>query len=150
MKYVDYLEQAKNKKISEHFTLYEVCYSYTALKNNIDNIPTPQIILNATKLASMVLEPIRKHFNKPLTINCLYRSPILNTKVGGAVNSQHRFGQAADFYIEGVKIEDIFQWCKANLKFDQLIQEGTWIHISYAQKNRQQSLRFVNGKYIAG
>lgn len=147
--YAEYLLQAKSKKISDHFTLYDVCHSDTALKNKIDNIPTAQIIVNATVLTGKCLEPIRKHFNKPLIVNCMYRSPILNSKIGGAVNSQHRFGQACDFTVKGADLKIVFAWCKANLKFDQLIYEGTWIHISYTNnKNRQQSLKLVNGKYL--
>ena len=38
---------------------------------------------------------------------------------------------------------------KNNMIFDQLIQEGTWVHVSFnAIKNRHQALRLINGKYI--
>ena len=36
----------------------------------------------------------------------------------------------------------LFDWCKENLEFDQLINEYdfTWVHISYTVKNRKQIL----------
>lgn len=151
MKYAEYLLKAKSKKISDHFTLYDVCHSDVALAHNIDNIPTAQIIINATLLASKCLEPIGKHFNKPVIVNCIYRSPILNASkwINGATNSQHRFGQACDFTVQGADLKMVFAWCKANLNYDQLIYEGTWIHISYTNgKNRKQTFKLVNGAYI--
>jgi len=150
MTYAEYLLLAKTKKISDHFTLYDVCHSDTALQYKIDNTPTAQIIVNATQLANKCLEPIRKHFNKPLVVNCIFRSPILNTKIGGATNSQHRFGQACDFVISGADLKIVFAWCKTNLDYDQIIFENQWIHISYNNtgKNRKQALKLVNGNYL--
>lgn len=147
-----FLQGAKKKKISEHFTLFEVCNSSTALLKNIDNRPTAQVVTNATALIKNVLEPIRLHFNKPITVNCMYRSSKLNQAVKGATNSQHLTGQAVDFIITGVAVEDIFQWIKKNLIYDQVINENNiWVHVSFNPlKNRKQSLRLVNGKYIAG
>jgi len=162
MSYAEYLLNAKSKKISDHFTLYDVCHSDTALKNKIDNTPTPQIIINSTLLANRCLETIRNHFNKPLIVNCIFRCQILNTKVGGATNSQHRFGQACDFTVSGADLKIVFAWCKANLNYDQLIYETTtkidpvtkkviytrWIHISYSNiRNRKEALTSLNGFY---
>ena len=148
--YKNYLSTARKKTISEHFTLFEVIYSDTALKFNIDNRPTAQILYNATALCKNVLEKIRTHFNAPVIVHCMYRCPALNTKVGGVSTSQHVTGQAVDFHVENHTIEEVFNYIKQNLLFDQLIQEGTWIHCSFnLVKNRRQSLRLVNGKYIS-
>jgi hypothetical protein len=68
----------------------------------------------------------------------------LNTKVGGSATSQHCKGEAIDIS-GGDKVENkkLFDWCKENLDFDQLINEYdfTWVHISYKAKgNRKQIL----------
>ena len=47
------------------------------------------------------LQVIRNYFNLPLSITSGYRSPAHNTKIGGAKNSQHMYGRAADFSIAG-------------------------------------------------
>jgi uncharacterized protein YcbK (DUF882 family) len=57
-----------------------------------------------------ILEKIRAHFGKPLSINSGYRTPPYNRKIGGAGISQHMFGNAADFRIDGVTPLEICTW----------------------------------------
>ena len=147
--YLVYRKDAVKKKISEHFTMFDVVNSATALARKIDNRPTAQVVTNATALIKNVLEPIRNHFNSPLNVNCMYRSPNLNKAVGGVSTSQHVKGQAADITVNNHSIQEVFNYIKKNLVYDQLIQEGTWIHISFSLiKNRKQSLKLVNDKYL--
>ncbi len=49
-----------------------------------------------------VLQKIRTHFGKPVTINSAYRTVAKNKAVGGAAYSQHLFGTAADITVNGV------------------------------------------------
>lgn len=49
------------------------------------------------------LQVIRNYFNKPVTINSGYRCQKHNKKVGGAINSRHTQGMAADIVVKGVK-----------------------------------------------
>lgn len=49
-----------------------------------------------------LLQQIRQHFGKPLTITSAYRTPTHNKACGGAAYSQHLYGRAADFKIAGV------------------------------------------------
>lgn len=151
MSYAEYLKKAKSEKISKHFTLYEICYSQTAQKQKIDNTPTAPVIENARALIKKVLEPIREYFNKAVNVNCMFRSPQLNASpwINGATNSQHKFGQACDFTVSGVALQEVFDWIKHNLVFDQLIDEGSWIHVSYSlERNRKQALRLANKNYV--
>lgn len=156
--YKDYLQNAKKNKISEHFTVFEIANSITALRLNIDNRPTSQVIINATLLIKNILEPLRNHFNSPVIINCMYRCTSLNHVVGGVMpnpktgekGSQHLYGQAADITIKNHTIQEVFDYIKHNMIFDQVIQEGTWIHVSFnAIHNRKQALLYKGGKYIA-
>ena len=48
------------------------------------------------------LERVREYFGKPVNITSGYRSTEHNRAVGGASRSQHMYGLAADFYINGV------------------------------------------------
>ena len=52
----------------------------------------------------MLLQCIREHFGKPITITSGYRTAAHNAAVGGAKSSQHLLGRAADFYVEGVDV----------------------------------------------
>jgi uncharacterized protein YcbK (DUF882 family) len=54
------------------------------------------------------LELIREHYGKPVHINSGYRCPDHNRACGGAMRSQHMAGQAADFWIKGVRPADVW------------------------------------------
>lgn len=49
-----------------------------------------------------ILQRVRDHFGKPVRINSGYRTRFYNAKVGGATNSQHLKGTAADIAVKGV------------------------------------------------
>jgi uncharacterized protein YcbK (DUF882 family) len=49
-----------------------------------------------------VLEAIRQHFAASVTINSAARCNEKNRAVGGAKNSQHLLGRAADITVEGI------------------------------------------------
>lgn len=59
-----------------------------------------------------LLEKIKAHFGKPLRLNSGYRTPTYNKKVGGRKKSQHMFGNAADFRIDGVRPSEVSSWLK--------------------------------------
>lgn len=127
-----------NYKLSDHFTLYEFTKSQTATRNGIANAPTDEHIANLVILCNYILEPIRLHYSKPITISSGYRSVELNKRIGGSSTSDHCYGKAADIQIKGVDNQELFLWCKDNLKFKQLIlefynkdkPEDSWVHIS--------------------
>lgn len=48
-----------------------------------------------------VLDKIREHFNAPVTVNSGFRTTSKNNFVGGAANSQHLYGNAADIVVKG-------------------------------------------------
>lgn len=56
------------------------------------------------------LQKSRDHFGKPLIITSGYRTTAHNGKVGGVSNSQHVFGNAADVYIPGVSVLDLYNY----------------------------------------
>jgi uncharacterized protein YcbK (DUF882 family) len=110
-------------KLTQHFTLEEMTKSQTASRKGIDNTAPPEVVENLKALCENVLEKIRIHFGKPLSINSGYRGPKLNKAIGGAKNSQHMTGQAADIEMVGMDNKILFCWIKDNLEFDQLILE---------------------------
>ncbi len=57
-----------------------------------------------------VLQLVRIHFNKPVTITSSYRCDKHNAAVGGAAKSKHLEGIAADIQIKGVFPADVYQF----------------------------------------
>ncbi len=54
-----------------------------------------------------ILQKIRDHFGKAVTITSAYRTVAHNKKEKGATYSQHLYGLAADIKIKGVKPKEI-------------------------------------------
>ena len=82
-------------KLSKNFSLEELTRSNTADKHGIDNTPDDDVIDNLQELVDNVLQPIRDHYNKSVTVTSGYRCLELNNKLNSSVNSQHIKGQAA-------------------------------------------------------
>ena len=58
----------------------------------------------------MVLEHVREHFNVPVNINCSTRCSLHNNEVGGALNSWHLSGHAADITVKGVDPSKVYKY----------------------------------------
>ena len=79
-----------NKKLSANFKVREF-----ACTDGSDPIFIDTELVN-------VLQKIRAHFGKSVTITSAYRTPSKNKAVGGQVYSQHLYGKAADIKVSGV------------------------------------------------
>ena len=128
--------------ISKHISYEEATKSPTAKRLGIHNEPNEAELTSMRLVAEMCFEPLREWYMHPIKINSFFRSSELNRAVGGALNSQHVIGEAIDMDA-GNKEENqrIFDWCRVNLDFDQLINEYdfSWVHISYKRSgNRKQ------------
>lgn len=147
-------DMAKKTISGNYFTIDELCASSTAKAKGINNTPTEAVKRNLTDLINNCLNPIRETYGKPIIISSGYRCPALNVAVGGASNSQHTTGQAADLVpASGGSLQDIFQSAIKCGNFDQLIYEqnskgSKWVHVSYdASRHRGQILSYKNGTY---
>jgi len=83
-------------QLSKHFTLKEMTKSMTATRKGIDNTPGSGEIKSLGDLCYEILEPLRAHFDKPVTITSGYRSEALCEAIGSKKTSQHAKGQAVD------------------------------------------------------
>jgi len=145
--------------LTRSFTLQELCKSQTATNRGWDNTAKGENIDNLRALCENVLQPLRDHFNLPVTVISGYRGANVNRAVGGRFNSQHLVGEAADIEIDGVSNADVWRAIVAELPFDQVIAEylekddpnAGWIHVSHSRvNNRKEAMSCVKGKYLAG
>lgn len=66
-----------------------------------DGAETPASVIPNLKELAINLQVLRDHLGKPVKVNSGYRSPAHNMNVGGAHNSQHLYGRAADIVVDG-------------------------------------------------
>ena len=137
-------------KLSDNFSLLELTKSQTAERKGIDNTPSPEHQENLKLLCTHILQPIRDHFERVVSVSSGYRSEALCTAIGSKTTSQHAKGQAADFEIYRLSNQELANYIKENLDYDQLILEywkesdpnSGWIHCSYnSEGNRKEYLR---------
>ncbi|MEN6547592.1 MAG: D-Ala-D-Ala carboxypeptidase family metallohydrolase [Armatimonadia bacterium] len=79
-------------RLTEHWTVDELCKA----------VDWPMLAVNVEaqdhlrRLCAVALEPIRSLWGAPVECVSGYRSPQRNARIGGATQSQHMFGRAAD------------------------------------------------------
>lgn len=126
-------------KLSKNFSLYELISSATAKANQIENIPAEKDLIKLKRLCTDILQPVREHFGKPVTIRSGYRSAEVNALLNEAPNSRHTMCEAVDFRVTGIPLADVCEYIANNLKFDILQLEfpnndnskNGWVHVAY-------------------
>lgn len=137
-----------NKMLSEHFSLEEMTRSGVAIRMRIDNNPDEEQVENMRQLCRNVLEPVRRRFGVT-RITSGFRSQALNAAVGGAPDSQHLRGEAADLHISNMEVgRKVSDFIRLHTDFDQLLFERRikggywWLHVSFTTRrpNRHQAM----------
>ena len=85
----------RSGRLSAHFTAAELA------------CPHCGVTLARARLVTL-LERIRSHVGGPLPIVSVYRCPVHNKQVGGAVDSMHMYGAAADLRRSTLRLQDAF------------------------------------------
>tara|TARA_R100000900_G_scaffold127094_1_gene101834 strand:- start:146 stop:622 length:477 start_codon:yes stop_codon:yes gene_type:complete len=145
-------------KLSNNFSLKEFEKSFVAKRKNIDNcVYERKVFKNLQGLCENIVQPVRDYFKIPFSPNSGYRSLNLNRYIGSADTSQHVLGQAVDLEIARVDNEELFNFIKDELNFDQVILEyydgvnssSGWVHVSYVSKkdNRNRAMTFDGTNY---
>ena len=148
----------KQARLSEHFTLAEMCK--TSAKTPDGNIPSHVHIENLKRLCGW-LEMLRSEWNKrygegddPIVINSGYRSEAVNKAVGGVKGSNHLTGCAADIRVAG--IEQLVRYATILLDisdesqedFDELLLERSprgayWLHFAVRPSGNRRKVRLI-------
>ena len=101
---------------------------------SIDNTIPPEL-WTAVQNTAKQMERVRACLGTPILVSSWYRCPELNKVIGSKSTSQHLKGEAVDFIspkygtpkFVALELNKPADW----LKFDQLLLEHTWIHISF-------------------
>lgn len=89
----------------KNFTLREMQQSETAERNRVDNSTPESALLNVVQLM-VALQGLRDKTMRVIKVNSGYRNEETNKLVGGAKNSKHMQGLAADITIPKFEGED--------------------------------------------
>ena len=130
-------------QLSEHFSLTEATLSSTAERLGTDNSCSDQVILAAALKTAARLEAVRALLGFPLHIDSWIRCLELNRALKSKDTSQHVKGEAVDFLCEdyGTPVDICRRLLayKELIRWDQLILEHRWVHISWSSvPNAQQ------------
>ena len=159
----------KQARLSEHFTLGEMCK--TSARTPDGNIPSRVHIENLKRLCGW-LEMLRSEWNRryanpkcqkadggcegnaPIIINSGYRSEAVNKAVGGVKGSNHLTGCAADIRVAG--FEQLVRYAAILLDisderredFDELLLErspkgGYWLHFAVRPTGNRRKVRLI-------
>ena len=128
-------------QLSEYFKLGEFTQSRTACTQNLPAqfIHRKDIVDNIRFLHDRLLLPLRQAIGAPITITSGYRCKALNSAVGGANNSLHLWGLAADI-TAGDRQPLLIETARL-FKFHELIIHKTYVHISLKEWNNEQRYR---------
>ena len=152
------VEINKQAKLSQHFTLGELCK--TSVKTKDGNIPSHVHIENMKRVCSW-LEMLRSEWNNrygdgddPIIINSGYRSAQVNKAVGGVATSNHLTGCAVDIRVLGM--EQLLRYAvilldisdESQEDFDELLIErnakGTyWLHFAVRPEGNRRKIRLI-------
>lgn len=133
----------------KYFTMNELTASATAKRLGIPNVPTWREADNLRLLVEHVLDPLREAWGHPIIVTSGFRCKLLNDMVGGAKNSQHTTGMAADIRTlsdlpqDNERLFDLAR--RMDLPFDQLIDEYAynWVHISYSRYSMRKQVLHI-------
>ena len=161
------VEINKQARLSEHFTLGEMCK--TSARTPDGNIPSHVHIENLKRVcgwlerlrekSSLTPDPSPKgegsrYKETPIIINSGYRSPQVNKAVGGAPNSNHLTGCAVDIHVSGM--EQLIRYAAILLDisderhedFDELLLERSprgsyWLHFAVRPSGNRRKVRLI-------
>ena len=130
--------------VTANFTIGEFVLSQTAVRLGINNQPPALVEANLRNVLIPAMQAVRDALDHPIFISSGYRSPRLNAAVHGSPGSDHLTGHAADFTCPGfgspLTVCRRLLALQDRLKWDQLIFEGAWVHVSFSPRRRNEVL----------
>lgn len=118
-------------KLTENFSLEEF--------QSKDGSAFPSEVVQNLGILANQLQALRDHLGKPITITSGYRSKEHNKKIGGALDSFHVRGMAADIQVAGMKPKEVAEEIEKLIKEGKMMEGGigiynSWIHYDFRNK----------------
>ena len=126
------VKEIKTWQLTENFHIREFAC------NDGHAVPT-ELVPNVIELAKN-LQILRDYLGEPLHINSGYRTPIYNSKIGGAKNSQHLLAKAADCTTKNKTSKELFDIIEKLIKEKKMKQGGLGLYkgfVHYDIRNKK-------------
>jgi hypothetical protein len=139
--------------LTANFSLAELTRSAYAIRHGINNQPTDADVLENLHTLAAGLERVRQVLGRPIHVSSGYRSPKVNSGVGGSKTSAHMSGLAADIVLPGMSAREVclkIQEAAAFVGFDQLIFEHSWTHVGFPDVNEQPRMIAMTAVFKPG
>lgn len=126
-------------KTEKPWTITDLLRSETAIREKIPNVPTKEQMENLKVMISF-LHSLREKTSDPLTITSCFRSPALNSRVGGSTRSFHLRGLACDLTSKDLKkldelVENHFPvWNKGKDLWTKVYPKQNFLHLQFSIK----------------
>lgn len=138
--------------LSSHFTLNEMTVTSTGLSNT----PDAATVEALRAFVRDVLQPLRTALGSPIVVTSGYRSPAVNSAVGGVSSSRHMLGRAADLAVPEKFASSLAfaQWIESTgvpFTFLQSYHPGRsrlagsrgWVHIDYLPSRPERAVWYA-------
>lgn len=142
MQYLEVKNWDFEEKITPNFTVGELVRSYEAYKNKlfVQYMFRQDIYDHFHLLCGALLQPLRDEIQAPVRVTSGYRCKALNSIVGGAENSLHMLGLAAD--VQVYQMNDKVASILSGFQYHELIVYPTFVHVSI--KEGWNGQRFID------
>ena len=112
-------------KLSDNFSVSEF--------ESKDGAEMPKDVLKNIRELAKNLQALRDYLNAPITVTSGYRSPEHNKRIGGAKNSFHVKGMAADIKVKGYTPSEVIEAIKELIDKGEMSEGGigrysSWTH----------------------
>lgn len=124
-----------NTKLTANFTWGEAT-------KNCTRVPLNRKIEDNIVNAAISLQSIRNIWNQPIIVTSWYRTPVVNSAVGGARNSMHLRGHAIDFKVVGMSPRQVYLALNAAHYGGLGWYTGGWVHIDWRNWDGLASARW--------
>lgn len=145
MQYLKVQNYPMEQQLSPNFKVGELIESRTAYNQKLymQYVRQDRIMTNLEFLVVHLLQPLRDLVSQPIIITSGYRCKALNVLVGGAANSLHIQGLAADIYSPGRNL--LLAKTLQNMEFHECLIHKSYIHVSIKELNNECRYRNLTG-----
>ena len=105
-------------------------FTWSEITKGGDRIPVDVAVTQRIVKLCQYMDEVRAFLgDRSIRITSGYRDPSTNRRVGGARCSRHLYGDAVDFYVEGINVVDTFQKLKGYHTHGGLAVGNGFVHL---------------------